>query len=253
MTTGNSSIAQPEGWFAFWQSSLSRNGGLNKTAFRTPSFFLDRPAPKATTQELKKEELAVEMSHYYEDATALARRLTLWSKEKKVNLAICSGGGPGIMEAANKGARQARGASIGLNINLPFEQEPNPYISKHLNFEFHYFFLRKFWFLYHAKALVVFPGGFGTLDEMMEVLTLIQTQKIKKDMLVVVYGKKFWDKIINFNHLVETGMIDESDLKLFRFCDTVDEALDYLTRDLQRFLYKRQKAAGKFQPWVLDI
>jgi uncharacterized protein (TIGR00730 family) len=136
------------------------------------------------------------------------------------------------MEAANKGAHLAHAPSIGLNIHLPFEQHANPYISSHLNFEFHYFFVRKFWFVYMAKAIIMFPGGFGTLDEMMEVLTLIQTERITKKIVMVIYGGKFWGKMLNMEYLVETGMISAEDLNLFKVCDTVDEAYNYITKGL---------------------
>ncbi len=194
---------------------------------------------KTKPAELKQALKKVEMSRYHEDAEALAEKVSLWNKKKKFQYAICSGGGPGIMEAANKGAHNAKAPSIGLNIHLPFEQQPNPYISSHLNFEFHYFFLRKFWFVYMAKAIIVFPGGFGTLDEMMEVLTLVQTNRITKKMVFILYGKEFWNKVLNFEYLVETGMISEEDLQLFKICDKVDEAFDYLTEHL--ILSKKKK------------
>jgi uncharacterized protein (TIGR00730 family) len=172
------------------------------------------------------------MSRYYEDATELSRRLSEWTKSQTAQFAICSGGGPGIMEAANRGAHLAKAPSIGLNIHLPFEQQANPFISPHLNFEFHYFFIRKFWFVYMAKAIVMFPGGFGTLDEMMEVLTLIQTQRITKKVVLVLFGKEFWGKMLNMEYLVETGMISPEDLGLFKICDTVDEAYQHITKGL---------------------
>ena len=175
---------------------------------------------------------------YYQEARELAKRLTLWSKGLKGagrHFVVCTGGGPGIMEAANRGAADAGGKTIGLNIGLPFEQRPNPFITPHLNFEFHYFFMRKFWFAYLAKALVVFPGGFGTLDEMSEILTLLQTQKLVKKMSVVLYGSSFWKEIINFDALVRHGMISEQDLKLFQFADDVDSAFHILQSDLTKF------------------
>ena len=174
----------------------------------------------------------VRMSRYYEEAAELAERLTLWSQAlppRKPRFAICGGGGPGIMEAANLGAFRARGPSVSLNISLPFEQTPNGYQTPSLAFNFHYFFIRKFWFVYLAKALVVFPGGFGTMDELFEVLTLIQTGKTKKVMPVVVYGPEFWGEVVDFDALVKWGVISPEDLSLFRFCDTVDEAFNYLT------------------------
>lgn len=188
--------------------------------------------PKARPEQLDKAGRDLEMSRYYEDAVELSRRLSEWNKTQKIAYAICSGGGPGIMEAANKGAHLAHAPSIGLNIHLPFEQHANPYISSHLNFDFHYFFVRKFWFVYMAKAIIMFPGGFGTLDEMMEVLTLVQTERITKKMVIVLYGAEFWSKVINFDALVETGMVSPQDLGLFRICSTVDEAYAYVTGNL---------------------
>jgi uncharacterized protein (TIGR00730 family) len=174
------------------------------------------------------------MAKYYRDAEALAKMVTEWSKKlpPSQRLVVCSGGGPGIMEAANKGAWMADGLSVGLNISLPFEQYPNPYITDALNFEFHYFFMRKYWFAYLAKALVVFPGGFGTLDELMEVLTLVQTGKIRKEMPIIIYGSEFWKKVVNFDHLVKTGMISKSDLDLFHFSDSPKEAFNFLKKRL---------------------
>ncbi len=188
--------------------------------------------PKVKDSILKKAQHAVEMSVYYEDAVELSRRLSEWNKTQTSQYAICSGGGPGIMEAANRGASLAKAPSIGLNIHLPFEQHANPYISSHLNFEFHYFFVRKFWFVYMAKAIVMFPGGFGTLDEMMEVLTLIQTERITKKMVVVLYGAEFWGKVLNIDYLVQTGMISAEDLGLFKICSTVEEAYSHITKGL---------------------
>jgi uncharacterized protein (TIGR00730 family) len=178
----------------------------------------------------------VTMARYYEDAVELSRLLTGWSKRRfQLNrFVVCSGGGPGIMEAANRGANLAKGRSIGFNISLPFEQEPNPFISPELNFEFHYFFMRKFWFVYLAKALVVFPGGFGSFDEMMEVLTLLQTKKIKKKMTVVLYGPDFWKQVINFDALVRLKVVSPGDLKLFRYADSPREAYEYLVKELSK-------------------
>jgi len=178
------------------------------------------------TKNLKQLENLVYMSRYYEDAVELSEKLTKWSMKLPTDqkrFIVCSGGGPGIMEAANKGAKKAGGFSIGLNISIPFEQFVNKYVKKDLAFEFHYFFMRKFWFAYLAKALIVFPGGFGTLDELMEVLTLMQTGKIKKDLKVIVYDEKYWKSIINFQPLIDHGMISKKDLRLFDFCSTVDE------------------------------
>ena len=171
------------------------------------------------------------MSQYYHDARTLARLLTEWAGQFDSNqhrFVVCSGGGPGIMEAVNRGAHDAGGKTIGLNIGLPFEQFPNPYITPELSFEFHYFFMRKFWFSYLAKALVVFPGGFGTMDEMMEVLTLVQTQKLAKKMAIVIYGSAYWNEVINFPALVKHGMISAEDLNLFQFADDPQTAFELL-------------------------
>ncbi len=193
-------------------------------------------AAKAGNGDLKRARVQLHMSRYYEETRELARRLTLWSKGLKGTgrrFVVCSGGGPGIMEAANRGASEAKGVNIGLNISVPFEQYPNPYITRKLSFEFHYFFMRKFWFAYLAKVLIVMPGGFGTLDELMEVLTLAQTLKIKKRLPVVMFGKEFWDKVLNLDAMVELGTIDENDLGLMFHTDSVDEAYDYITSELE--------------------
>lgn len=188
--------------------------------------------------ELREAESRVEMARYYEDAATLSAMLTRWSMKNSrkgaQRFVICSGGGPGIMQAANKGAVRAGGLSIGLNISLPHEQFPNPYISPELDFEFHYFFMRKFWFVYLAKALVVFPGGFGTLDELMEVLTLLQTGKIRKKMSVLIYGTSYWKKVINFDALVESGAIDRRDLEMVSFADDPDTAFKFLTKGIKK-------------------
>jgi len=175
------------------------------------------------------------LGHYYRDARALAALVTTWAKtfrERTYRFVVCSGGGPGIMEAANRGASDARGKNIGLNIGLPFEQFPNPYITRELSFEFHYFFMRKFWFAYMAKALVVFPGGFGTMDELFEILTLVQTRKIAKKITIILYGTTFWKEIINFEALVKYGTISPEDMNLFHFADTPESALEILQRSL---------------------
>jgi len=188
-------------------------------------------------ERLLSAEAAVKMAKYYEDSLELAKRFTEWTmdeKTKKQKYYICSGGGPGIMEAANKGAQLAGGKSIGLNISLPMEQFPNQYISEELNFEFHYFFMRKYWFLYLAKGLVVFPGGFGTMDEMMETLTLIQTRKISKRLPILVYGTEYWQEVINLDAMQKWGTISKKDLELFKFVDSVDEAFNFLQERLPR-------------------
>jgi len=178
------------------------------------------------------------MGRYYDDARKVARMVTEWSENLENvthRFVVCSGGGPGIMEAVNRGAREAGGKSIGLNIGLQFEQEPNRYITPELGFEFHYFFMRKFWFAYLAKALVVFPGGFGTLDELCEILTLAQTRKIEKKIVIVLYGSAYWKEILNFEALVKYGMISPSDLNLFQYADTPEEALSILQVFLTKY------------------
>jgi uncharacterized protein (TIGR00730 family) len=154
---------------------------------------------------------------------------------------ICSGGGPGIMEAANKGASLAKGHSIGLNISIPFEQFVNKYVDPELAFEFHYFFMRKFWFVYLAKALVAFPGGFGTLDEMMEILTLLQTKKVTKPIKVVLFGEEYWREVVNFDALIQHGMISKSDMKIFDFCSSVDDAFERITSHFQKHYFNNHK------------
>jgi len=185
------------------------------------------------------------MHRYYAEARELAKQLTLWSEslskpsepeeERRHRFVICSGGGPGIMEAANRGASDAGGKTIGLNIGLPFEQRPNPYITPELSFEFHYFFMRKFWFAYLAKALVVFPGGFGTLDELTEILTLAQTKKLENKILILLYGTEYWHEILNFDALVKYGMIAKEDMNLFSFADTPEDALRLLKDGLTKY------------------
>jgi len=190
---------------------------------------------EALTAKIEQAQRAVIMSRYYEDAALLSEKLTRWSlsiEDARKRFYICSGGGPGIMEAANRGAHNAGGPSIGLNISIPFEQEPNPYMTQELSFEFHYFFIRKFWFFYLGKALVVFPGGFGTLDELFELLTIVQTHKSKKYMPIILYGTKYWNELINFNAMIKWGTISEQDMKLFRFFDDVDAAFEFLRDEL---------------------
>lgn len=178
------------------------------------------------------------LARYYDEARTLARMLTEWSGELKNSsrrFVVCSGGGPGIMEAANRGARDAGGKTVGLNIGLPFEQFPNQYISPELCFEFHYFFMRKFWFAYLAKALVVFPGGFGTLDELTEMLTLTQTQKLAKKIVIVLYGSEYWKQVVNFEALARFGTISTSDLELFQYADDPETAMAILKEGLTRY------------------
>jgi uncharacterized protein (TIGR00730 family) len=188
-----------------------------------------------TARRLESARRGLLMSRYYEDAALLAEKLTLWFKTlqgKDRNFKVCTGGGPGIMEAANLGAKRAGGRSVGLNISLPLEQAPNPYQCQELSFEFHYFFIRKFWFVYLAKALIVFPGGFGTMDELFELLTLIQTKKSKKIMPVVLYGSDYWSRVIRFETMIEWETISPSDVQLFKTCDDVDETLEYLKEQI---------------------
>jgi uncharacterized protein (TIGR00730 family) len=197
--------------------------------------------------DIEHAEGQLHMSRYYEDTRELAKRLTTWSKNLHApgrRFVVCSGGGPGIMEAANRGASEARGINIGLNIQLPFEQHANPYITRALNFDFHYFFMRKFWFAYLAKAMVCMPGGFGTLDELMEILTLAQTLKVKKKLPIVLYGASFWREVVDFNALVKYGTISREDLdRVFR-TDSVDEAFDFLTHELKLLIGDEPKVTA---------
>jgi uncharacterized protein (TIGR00730 family) len=205
---------------------------------------------------MKRAEAAVDMARYYEDARRLARMLTEWSTQipaKRHRFVVTTGGGPGIMEAANLGAHEAGGKTIGLNINLPFEQNPNPYITPSLNFEFHYFFMRKFWFAYLAKALVIFPGGFGTLDEFFEIVTLAQTEKLAKKIVIVIYGSEYWKKIINFEAMVDAGVISEPDLDLFKMSDSPEESFEFLKAGLTKHHLAPQQAKRTGEPAVPEI
>ena len=196
----------------------------------------DKPS-SSTLAELRQAENLVEMSRYYTEAVKLAKEVTLWSKSfsNGKRFVVCSGGGPGIMEAANRGAYEAGGKSLGLNISLPrFSQPPNRYISPGYEFDFHYFFMRKWWFFYLARALIIFPGGFGTMDELMEMLTLRQTRKIPHQFPVLLFGRKYWERAVDFDFLADMGTISRSDLRLFRFADTAEEALAYLKKTLPR-------------------
>ena len=238
---------------------------LSNTGSTTPAPPQEQPATKdevasgeASAQKLKLAEAAVEMAHYYEDARKLAGLLSRWAMAlpgRRHRYVITSGGGPGIMEAANRGAYEAGAKTIGLNIKLPFEQQPNPYITPSLNFEFHYFFMRKFWFAYLAKALVVFPGGFGTLDEMFELLTLAQTQKLAKKITVIIYGSAYWKSVINLDVLAEKGAIGIKDLDLFHFADSPEEAFELLktalTEDIQlQAAWEKEHALPSFAAGV---
>ena len=218
---------------------------LPKNRFEEKLFVLKAALKNAKGKQKKELELGLtSMKHhrkycrYYDEAVELSRLMTEWCLKlpKGKQFRICSGGGFGIMEAANRGAFEAGGESIGLNISLPFEQTANPYITPKFNFEFHYFYMRKLWFMYYAKALIVFPGGFGTLDELFELLTLVQTGKITKPLLIVLYGELYWRNIINFDGLLEAGMISEEDLSLFTYVNNPKAAFEFLKNELPRHL-----------------
>jgi uncharacterized protein (TIGR00730 family) len=199
---------------------------------------LTRKPGKATADHdelLRRGRKAVEWSRYYEESRELARLLTKWSLSLAAShhrFVVCSGGGPGVMEAANRGASEAGGKTIGLNIKLPFEQGPNRYITEGLHFEFHYFFMRKFWFAYLAKALVIFPGGFGTLDELFEILTLMQTDKLAKQIQIILYGTEYWDPILNLEPMEDWGAINPRDRELLTRANTPQEAFELLKAHL---------------------
>jgi uncharacterized protein (TIGR00730 family) len=195
-------------------------------------------AAEAAKGDLEQARVQLDMSQYYEAARELARRLTEWSKQledEERRFVICTGGGPGIMEAANRGASEARGINVGLTISIPIEEFDNPYVTRELAFHFHYFFMRKFWFVYLAKAVIIFPGGFGTLDELFEILTLLQTHKVRKHLPVVLFGTQYWNEVINFDALIRYGTIAAKDLELLYRTDSVDEAYAFLTHALQRY------------------
>ena len=192
------------------------------------------PSPEELSSKEERSK-NLKLAEYYEATRILSKRLTEWSKnlnQEDQKYVICSGGGPGIMVAANRGASEAEGKNIALRISLPFENIPNPYVSPELDFEFHYFFTRKFWFSYLSKALIIMPGGFGTLDEFFEILTLLQTGKIKKSLPIVLFGKEYWNQLINFETLVEYGTINRKDLDLFFLTSSVDDAFEYITSNL---------------------
>jgi uncharacterized protein (TIGR00730 family) len=187
---------------------------------------------------LRNAKSSLEMSRYYEEARQLSHKLTSWSLTlgpKPRRFVVCSGGGPGIMEAANRGAYEAGGKSVGLSIELPHEQCANPYISPELSFNFKYFFMRKLWFAQIAKALIVFPGGFGTMDELWEMLTLLQTGKLPKHNLILIYGRKYWDEVLNWKAMVRSGTINQEDYELLQFADTVDDAFDRIRAGLEKY------------------
>ena len=217
---------------------------------------LKKKRPSRTAEHaalLKRSRKAVEWSRYYEDARELATKLTKWSlalESPRHRFVVTSGGGPGIMEAANRGAHEAGGKSIGFNIRLPFEQGANRYITSGLHFEFHYFFMRKFWFAYLAKALVIFPGGFGTLDEMFEILTLAQTQKLSKQLGVFLYGREYWEAILDLKPMDEWGAINAADLDLLKWVDTPDAAFAQLRDHLMAFHLVPETAQEEQAPGI---
>jgi uncharacterized protein (TIGR00730 family) len=222
----------------FFGSARFQGGEAAKNRLASVEKNDARIAVAAQEDDLKRARAAVDMARYYEDARRLAYMLTEWSIQipaRRRRFVVTTGGGPGIMEAANLGAYEAGGKSIGLNINLPFEQYPNQYITPALNFEFHYFFMRKFWFAYLAKALVIFPGGFGTIDELFEILTLAQTDKLAKKILVVIYGSEYWHRIMNFQAFVDAGTVSPGDLSLFKFVETPEDAFTFLRDGLTEY------------------
>ena len=210
--------------------------------------------PAQLQEDLKRAQTSVDTARYYEDARKLAHMLTKWSiniPARRHRFVVTTGGGPGIMEAAYLGAHEAGGKSIGLNIQLPFEQHPNPYITPSLNFQFHYFFMRKFWFAYLAKGLVIFPGGFGTMDELFEILTLAQTDKLAKKILVIIYGSEYWNRIINFQSFVDSGTVSPQDLDLFKIVDNPEEAFEFLRDGLTKYhLGEQPKKKGEVLPEI---
>lgn len=210
--------------------------------------------PPQLQEDFKRAQATIDTARYYEDARKLAQMLTKWSitiPARRHRFVVTTGGGPGIMEAANLGAHEAGGKSIGLNIQLPFEQHPNQYITPSLNFQFHYFFMRKFWFAYLAKGLVIFPGGFGTMDELFEILTLAQTEKLAKKILVIIYGSEYWNRIINFQAFVDSGTVSPPDLDLFKVVDNPEEAFEFLRDGLTKYhLGETPKKKGEVMPEI---
>jgi uncharacterized protein (TIGR00730 family) len=216
------------------EMALARMGRLKSKA----SLKLVAERKRKHQATLRDAKSALEMSRYYEEARELSKRITKWAMtlgERPRRFVICSGGGPGIMEAANRGAMEAGGKSIGLSIELPHEQYANPYISPELSLNFHYFFMRKLWFAQIAKALVVFPGGFGTMDEMWEMMTLLQTGKLPKHNLILIYGRKYWDEVMNLRAMVRWGMINQNEYDMLQFADTVDEAFARIRSGLEKY------------------
>ena len=223
-------------------SRFKRYGVRDTIVFMGSARVISRQMAEAALAEAEKvgrgvaaARTAVQLSTYYEAARELSHRLTTWSKKfdrDERRFVVCTGGGPGIMEAANRGASEAKGLNIGLTISIPNDEFDNPYVSRELHIHFHYFFMRKFWFVYLAKAVVLFPGGFGTLDEFFEMLTLVQTRKMKKRMPIVLFGAKYWNEVLNFDALEKYGTISPGDAELFQRTDSVDEAYDIITRGL---------------------
>jgi uncharacterized protein (TIGR00730 family) len=223
-------------------SRFQRHGVQDTIVFMGSARLKSREAAEAALaaarmkgEGVAEAQTALELSVYYEAARELAHRLTRWSKNldhDERRFVVCTGGGPGIMEAANRGASEAKGLNVGLTISIPNDEFDNPYVSRELHFHFHYFFMRKFWFVYLAKAVVLFPGGFGTLDELFEILTLVQTRKMRKRVPIVLFGAKFWNEIVNFDALVRYGTISPEDVELFHRTDSVDEAYEIITRGL---------------------
>ena len=222
-------------------SRFKRHGVQDTIVFMGSARILSREAAEAALcaaeqagSDVAAARTTLELSSYYEAARELANRLTSWSKKLDHNerrFVVCTGGGPGIMEAANRGASEAKGLNIGLTISIP-EEFDNPYVSRELHIHFHYFFMRKFWFVYLAKAVVLFPGGFGTLDEFFEMLTLVQTRKMKKRMPIVLFGARYWDEVVNFGALAKYGTISPGDVGLFHRTDSIDEAYELITQEL---------------------
>jgi uncharacterized protein (TIGR00730 family) len=213
----------------------------------------ERAADQQYEAELRKTQKAIEWARFYEEARELARLLTSWSMSlptENHRFVVTSGGGPGIMEAANRGAREAGGKTIGLNIRLPFEQDANPYITEGLQFEFHYFFMRKFWFAYLAKALVIFPGGFGTCDELFEILTLAQTQKLAEKIHVILYGREYWGEILDLKPMAEWGAVADDDLALLNYCETPMDAFEQLRDHLLKQYLEPEVPQAKQTPAI---
>jgi len=223
-------------------SRFKRYGVRDTIVFMGSARLISREMAEAALTEAEKAgsgvtaaRTALELSTYYEAARELSFRLTNWSKKfdhGERRFVVCTGGGPGIMEAANRGASEAKGLNIGLTISIPNDEFDNPYVSRELHIHFHYFFMRKFWFVYLAKAVVLFPGGFGTLDEFFEMLTLVQTRKMKKRLPIVLFGAKYWNEVLNFDAMTKYGTISPGDAELFHRTDSVDEAYDIITRGL---------------------